>query len=254
MTYLLQPEEADLPKDDTALGEHIRAAGPQERYSKSSKLYSLLRKQVENKSFANIRLPIKLLKPIIPKENIWARPTAVKMQLGLKKRWWATTLDRVLPPIPEEEWNRLRDLATGQLQFESPPPRRSRRGQAQEPNLLQFLRMPHKPQLTGVEELKFDAEEGFIPVLVERPNDYSTMPQRSLRRMYAKIWNQSPLIEKNQATGYWDVKWGGWVSPSLSGIVAPATSEHEELFEGTDVHESKKPKIKQRKRMKPVPA
>ncbi|KAI9669282.1 MAG: hypothetical protein M1831_000317 [Alyxoria varia] len=78
----------------------------------------LLRSQYTSKvpDFARKTLP-KNREPNIPENDVWKRDVALKRVKNLIKKWHRTVLDRMLPPLEKEEWQRLRDLATGKLRF-----------------------------------------------------------------------------------------------------------------------------------------
>ena len=66
------------------------------------------------------------LKPRIPEINTWGRPMPLNRVRNLKSEWYAEILDVIMPPLPEEEWNRLRGLASGRISWDGPVPRRKK--------------------------------------------------------------------------------------------------------------------------------
>ena len=78
----------------------------------------LLQSQYTSKipDFALKTLP-KDRQPAIPAESAWKRDVALKRVKNLIKKWHRTVLERILPPLEKDEWQRLRDLATGKLRF-----------------------------------------------------------------------------------------------------------------------------------------
>ncbi|XMA17894.1 hypothetical protein WAI453_010685 [Rhynchosporium graminicola] len=154
--YLLEPDEKALPKDASALQMVIEreptsiAKGPPD-----PKLLSFIKSQQANQPVDAHNGKIRQFQAKIPKENIWARPTPISMQKKYLQKWWITTLEKVLPPIPRDEWERLRDLATGILPLEARPARRTALISPKEEvseeersaELLQYFQMParHHP-------------------------------------------------------------------------------------------------------------
>lgn len=247
---LLQPDENLLPKDDKALEELMnnppKAEGSRLEFKKGTKLHAIAKSQTEHHPTEHIKAKLKLLKPKIPEENIWGRPTPRKLAQNLTKRWWAATIDKLLPPIPTSEWERLRDFATGAVSLEEAPARRSR-GKAlvaprtREPRvdsqlLLDALRSPARPNLVGIQKLEFDASKGIRILDAPEPVTFARN-LRSIRRMYAGIWIISPIVTQDEVTKRWTVQWGGHRSKALNGAISKPTPQEQELFEGIDGYE-----------------
>jgi hypothetical protein len=173
------------------------------------------------------RVKIRHLQPQIPKENIWGRPVALKRQRGLRHKWWSETLNKLLPPLPELEWNRLKDLATGVIPFEGPPPRRSTR-----------LSPKRKPR----EVLELSSLKNPIRHAVRHSldNRQKTMHQheinaRFMRRIWANVWNLTPKMSYDGESIEWIVTWGGGRSAASNGRVGSVGRADLELFEGVDL-------------------
>jgi hypothetical protein len=123
---LLRKDEANLPKDSSALEELIKnpKAHQVTDGEPGSKFFQFLKSQQANQPLEFHSTPIRKLQPTIPAVNIWLRPTPVKAAKGIRRRWWAITLDKILPPVPLAEWNRLEGLANGSLPLDEAPIRR----------------------------------------------------------------------------------------------------------------------------------
>ena len=90
------------------------------------------------KQLSESRFPkhnVKEVEPSIPEKNSWGRPMPQCRVANMKDRWYASLLDRVMPPLSEEDWNRLRDLALGRLPWEGPIKRRASLAQTKVENL-----------------------------------------------------------------------------------------------------------------------
>jgi hypothetical protein len=137
------------------------------------------------------------LKPQIPEFNAWMRPMPKVRVANMTRRWYAEVLDRVLAPLPLQEWNMLRDLATGKQKPSLPPPRRkavvgevqsSRSGISQDlKNLVLFNRIPRSPA---------------------PDRDAHTITHRFMRRLYAKVFSECPLMEWDSLRNTWKITWG----------------------------------------------
>ena len=62
----------------------------------------------------------RMMNPYIPSENSWGRPMPIKRVRNLKKKGYANLLSTIVPPLPEQEWERLRDLSLGRIRWEGP--------------------------------------------------------------------------------------------------------------------------------------
>jgi hypothetical protein len=137
------------------------------------------------------------LKPEIPELNSWMRPMPKVRVANMTRRWYAEVLDRVLPPLPRQEWIMLRDLATGRTKSCLPPPRRKAaavRLQASESgvsealkDLVLFNRISHPPA---------------------PDRDIHGVTHRFMRRMYAKIFAECPLMVWDSSKNEWKITWG----------------------------------------------
>ncbi len=189
-------------------------------------LTMFLKSQAANNPPDNNRPPIRHFEPQIPK-SIWERPMPLKRRRNIVKRFWASTLDKILPPLPEPEWNRLRDLATGVIPFEGPPRRRlpaSPAGERSEallsaaPFLRQSIR--HAVRRQKDDEVK------------QRENH--KINARFMRRIWASVWNHCALMTYNGETMKWTVVWGGSRSAASQALTGSAGRKDLELFEGID--------------------
>lgn len=149
----------------------------------SQQLLALIRSQARRKLSHFSRSNRPTLAPQIPEKNNWGRAMPVKRVRNIKRRWYAQSLDRIMPPLPETEWKRLRMLATGEITWEGHVPRRGSIG-----------------------------KENYTKGIV-RGQGYTSTPhdltQRYMRRLWAKIFMQCPLMKTDPIvkTG-WEVKWG----------------------------------------------
>ena len=245
---LVKPDENSLPEDQAALEELIQRP-PKERpprFAKDSKLIALMKSQQTNRSVESTQPPIRRLAPKLPEENIWGRKLPFKRQKSIVREHWKTNLSKILPPLPEHEWNRLRDFATGAVPVEKPVPRRSRSqripatGDENDAKLLKYFTTRTNQHTSEFDEVKVDTEQGATcwgtPVRdVEVPlSRHFNFTPRYMRRMYASIWNITPTVSQDQDTKKWIVKWGGLRSPAHAGHFTKATEKDLEFWEGLD--------------------
>lgn len=245
MRELIRPEDGAVPEDHAALEKLIHTPPGERppRFSPDSKLVAFLKSQRANQPAEMAKFVIRHAAPQIPEENAWGRPVPLKLQESIKRRYWASTLDRILPPLPEHEWNRLRDLATGSIPIEDPPPRRSSggrvslTGEANNAKVLKYFTAPANFHNSDFDAVEVDAEKGVTcwekPIKeVEIPRgDKHKVTARYMRRLYASIWNMTAKMMRDEATKKWVIEWGGQPATDPGQITTPAVHDIE-LFEG----------------------
>jgi hypothetical protein len=256
---LLQPDESSLPKDAAALSEFINnATAPTGKQwsipPQDSKFSIFLRSQASNHPSSALTAKIREVRPKIPEENIWGRRTPVKLRASMERKWWAEALRKLLPPIPQNEWNRLRDLATGQIPLEKPPPRRSTTTpkpldwRENDAKVLEYIKFPAKVDWTDVNEVVFDPNRGLT--VNQNSEDVDGKPRnvtnRMRRRFYADVWNMTSTMSQDEATKKWTVQWGGEKSKTFSGAISVPSARDEELFEGLGTLQEAKMKLENR--------
>ncbi|KAG4422008.1 hypothetical protein IFR04_004867 [Cadophora malorum] len=251
LKYLLQPDEEALPKDASALQDLIDK--PVEANKKanipSQKLYNFIKNQQENQPLELHKEKIRQVKPKMPKENIWGRPLPANLKESRQKKWWAVTLEKILPPIPRSEWERLRGLATGAVPLEAQPTRRTAipteveelSADEKSKELLQYFQTPARPKVNGLAQLA----ELHRPIKHNETNG-TDIRNRSIRRLYASIWSLSPTMTYDEVGKKWDIAWGGQKSRALEGVIPKPTRAEEELFEGLETIPQDLSKVKWR--------
>ena len=257
---LLLTEEHALPQDESALSDLI-SGRPEEnnpkKHQPTSKIHAFLRSQQANHPIATSKPKIRNLVPQIPKETLWGRPVPLSRQKRMRKRFWADILDKVLPPVPEHEWNRLRDFATGAIPIEDLPPLRGRGLRRNRPSgkqlappeirLYEYFTTPTRLHKSEVDE---NSAELDMDTRIRRK--FAT--PRYMRRLYGTIWSLTPTMSQDATTMMWTTKWGGGRSASdLGQVTAPSTSDME-LFEGTNDEVQSSPATQNRQSRKRKPS
>jgi hypothetical protein len=125
----------------------------------------------------------------IPELNTWYKPMpAVRVKNQISK-WYANLLDTVQPPLPDHEWLRLRDLALGNTRAKPPVPRRA--------------------QLTPPPSvLEMTVTRGKLPAEMFRKDHAHKITPRFMRRLWADVFSQCPLMTYDSPNGSWKVTWG----------------------------------------------
>lgn len=235
---VLEPDEDGFPADQAALEELIQkqSEGEEPRHKDNLKLKALMHSQRFHQPLETRGAKLKKVSPTIPKTNIWGRTLPLKLQASIKQRYWADALEKLLPPVPRYEWDRLRDLATGAIPIEDPPLRR-RRPVQEPPNtaILEYFTIPtnrHRSEIEGIE-----IGEDYVTTSLEKSNHkkgFNILTPRFMRRMYATIWSMTPTMSQDENTKEWTTKWGGARSAAHTGQVTAPSAIDMELFEGAD--------------------
>lgn len=207
----------DVPVDQAAI-EKLAEPGNQAVPHPSERLMALMKSQARRKLTHFSRSNNPRTKLEIPEENSWGRAMPIKRVRNFKRRWYAETLDRIMPPLPESEWETLRLRASGQLPWDGPVTRRKWAGSPDE---------AAQGHIVG--------ERTKIKTRGNCSNPHNITP-RFMRRLWAKISAQCPLMKPNLArkTG-WDVLWGDVQNPQTTRFALGVKGEGAfDMFGGVD--------------------
>ena len=61
-----------------------------------------------------------------------------------------------------------------------------------------------------------------------------TITKRTMRRLWASVWAETPKMSQDGITNKWVVTWGNQRSPITSGQVTEPSASDQELFEGLE--------------------
>ena len=164
--------------------------------SLTARMEALAKSQRVQKETALSKRPIKQLAPRIPEFNRWGRSMPLKRVRNMEKKWYGKLLDRINPPLPFHEWERLRDLARGKIQWSGVVPRRASAGEVSS-NKNDIIRH----QLTT----------------------------RFMRRLWARIFLQCPAMKFNTSTSKWKVQWGS-IDDRVEPCTVPVSSGNHSVF------------------------
>ena len=189
----------------------------------SRKLQALIKSQVQRKLSLFSRSGRPTLDPKIPVKNAWGRPMPMKRVRNMRRRWFGLTLHNVMPPLPEEQWNRLRGLATGQIGWDGIVPRR---GSAKESGY------------------KYTVVRGTVQGgtrIVSKPHQ---LTPRYMRHLWTVIFLECPLMTPDESkTLGWTVRWGD-IKSSIPVQLFTNQQENEDMFEGVNEYGKVMAKIK----------
>lgn len=153
-------------------------------------LRALLESQIKHPPPHLTRPVARRLQPRLELLNSWKRPMPKRRVANATKKWYAETLDKVHPPLPTQEWYRLRDLARGVKS--EPIPIRRRGAPAPAPDALELVVTQGQPST----QKAFEHRHGHA------------MTPRFMRRLWAQVFAQCPLMEWDAPKERWKVVWG----------------------------------------------
>ncbi len=189
-----------------------------------SRLKTVLRSQSQRGKILgrHIRRP-HLLTPI---HNIWERPMPIKRARNAVRKWYAETMTRLLPPLPNQEWDALLAMVKGEkwISFTK------RRTPA-----VDIHPQPSQAEGQIIRRLQ-DALALDKPSRAERAagsNSPKTLTLRSMRRLYAKLLAVCCKLEWNDEFSKWNVIWGSRLNRSDARLYT--TPVDDSLFAGVDV-------------------
>lgn len=153
-------------------------------------LYALLKSQLESPPPHLTRPELRRMQPRVPELNSWLRPMPRSRVKNQVKAWYADLLEKVHPPLPMPEWERLRHLANGTLKDDIVP-RRKAVGTSGH-SALEMVIMHGKP----------NAKRAF------GNRDAHEITQRFMRRLWAQVFAQCPFVDWDSEKRDWKVTWG----------------------------------------------
>ncbi|KAF7503626.1 hypothetical protein GJ744_003448 [Endocarpon pusillum] len=204
--------QEDIPHDHEA----VHAPSDPQKYSRDwlppSTVMALLRSQSMNTEHLDrtVTGPTKLTpKPAVPEQNTWGRQMPEKRVKNLMRKWYAKQLDRLLPPLPEREFERLQELSHGKIGTDDGPVPRRRKvvaPSAETPSVVNEMLLLGGPQKSHT----------FAAYLHGRPH---RLTPRLLQRMWLNILHHVPMMTRNASKDRWEVKW------TVKGRARPQVSE-----------------------------
>ncbi|KAK7518285.1 uncharacterized protein IWZ02DRAFT_380451 [Phyllosticta citriasiana] len=142
---------------------------------------------------------LKKTKLSVPARNTWQRPMPHKRVRNQVEKWYATVLDKLQPPLPENEWNRLRGLVSQQIPWEGLKPRRAR--------APEYLGESPLPPAASEKLLRHQLDIEKLPTKMPGLERAIRITPRTMRRLWARIFSQCPVMWYDAERKKWDAKW-----------------------------------------------
>ncbi|KAF1345098.1 hypothetical protein BDV97DRAFT_401714 [Delphinella strobiligena] len=185
----------------------------------TNKLKALLVSQVRTQPPEITRANPRALTPKIPEKNAWERPMPWKRVKNMTHKWYATVLDRTLPPLGTAMWDDLRKRALGQISYKPP---RSRRARAPSSSTEKDAGKEALEKQLGLYNAK--SLENVLKGADERAKGRN-LTTRFMQRRWAAVFAQCAKMEWDNKNGMWNVTWGSEVlNQDLRKATAPPTT------------------------------
>jgi len=184
---------------------------------------ALLKSQVETRPAGAPKSTPKSLKIDIAEVNVWMLPMPERRIKNKAKQWYNDMVKRVLPPLPADEWHRLRRLAQG---LEAPGCVTNRRpmqdsariaAHSQVPNMTHDISADLNCSDTLLQQLGLESQaSSYTPAtpLNKPPGRFikytrpHTVTPRLMRHLYQKVFRLCPTMstvggEKEEYAIHW---------------------------------------------------
>ena len=191
----------------------------------SDKFVALVRSQMNQKQDHFSKPLPQSTRPKIPEINSMGRKMPAARAKNLTKKWYAQTLDRLMAPLPEAEWIHLGNLAVGNVMWAGPPERRSA-------GTVPLESSPQMNEKASWSKPQKRAERERIDRL--RAREQHEITPRYMRRMWASVFAQCPLMKWDAEKARWNITWGKVDGEKRLVVSMDQPDLDVSLFEGVD--------------------
>ncbi|KAL8800003.1 MAG: hypothetical protein Q9182_005484 [Xanthomendoza sp. 2 TL-2023] len=199
----------------------------------TDELAALLKSQVKQDSDRFNKPPVREIAPKVPSVNVWQRKFPQKRRDNFIRAWYAKTLDRLMPPLDADEWERLQGLALGTIPWDGPVFRRKLgTSDAKVPldAITHVVRGDIPYRLTSSTDRVVD--KGRHPETGSTPHE---LTPRFMRKLWTAVFEKCPRLDWNHEWKKWDVTWGT-VEKQLELVLDTKKRLPLHLFDGVDEH------------------
>ncbi|USP75680.1 gcn5-related n-acetyltransferase [Curvularia clavata] len=189
--------------------------------------FSRLRAVLKSQHQKGISIHRELKGPVMktPINNVWERPMPIRRARNNVGRWYAETMTRLLPPLPNHEWDKVYAMMVGDRPIDLTKPRA--RGLVQSPDLAVADELFTS---TVDEAIALDKpSRADKPAGIQRPH---TITPKFMRRLYTRILTLCCKLDYNEETKRWIATWGAHNKTIKPKIYSAPTDP--DLFAGVD--------------------
>ncbi|KAL4876613.1 hypothetical protein BJY04DRAFT_231515 [Aspergillus karnatakaensis] len=224
---------ADVPQDQASIKALIRAPRQfDDGWKPPQIIVDLLKSQIKEPDVMQLseRPAVKKLEPPSEGTNAWGRKIPRRRRKNIRRKWYSSVLDTLLPPLPAAELEVLDGLISGELAWEAPK-RRARVADSTVPR----GEMIRKILTAGPQK-----DQTFRAFINGRPHN---LTKRFMRRLWRRISCLVPRQQLVGTDGKVQFKWGElYPSPPVAFSVKQEVAE--DIFGGIQLPEkrSKRPR------------
>jgi hypothetical protein len=206
--------------------------------------YSRLRAVIKSQYQRGVSINRELKGPAMktPVHNIWMRPMPIKRARNNVRRWYAETMTRLLPPLPAEEWDKIKAMIEG----------------SEKMSLVRHRTPATSSSSVTAAEHSLQTISGGLALSkrskADRPNGMwrpHHIKVKFMRRMYSRLLQLCPKVEWNSERNHWTTVWGPPIQKIKPSIYQAETNDI--LFAGVDLKGKIPPAPKKHKEPKPAP-
>ncbi|KAL8957719.1 MAG: hypothetical protein Q9193_005082 [Seirophora villosa] len=200
----------------------------------TDELEALLKSQARQDSLRFQGANVKTLRPNVPAVNSWGRPFPQNRRANFIRKWYADAMARLMPPLPAPEWERLRALASEEIRWEGPVPRRKLGTTDAVPEAGESFAAPLPPHVHIPHRLTSSTAR-----IVERGRhaDTRTNPHeltpRLMRGLWCRVFQKCPRLDWSDERGKWLVTWGR-MGKGADLVFDAGKAMPDGMFEGVD--------------------
>ncbi|EEH22860.2 hypothetical protein PABG_05071 [Paracoccidioides brasiliensis Pb03] len=184
-------------------------------------LSALMKSQIENHRVRDIAVTPVVRQIPQPKKSIWDGHVSRRKEQKATEKWYNMIIKSILPPIPDQEWNILHDLAVGKEPW-ALPKRRKRLVTNEDESAL------------DAEFLVFGPQKGhtFEPYVRGRPH---IITRKLITPLWERVLLVTPRMTLDPENKKWVVCWGKPIKEvPYFRTLDPKTGIGLSLFDGVD--------------------
>jgi len=161
---------------------------------------------------------------VIPAQNSWGRPLPDRLHRKKRRNMWKSVADKCMPPLPEEEWGKIKAIVQGTPEGAwLPPPRRpaaqavrvsgaAPKGSLDAWNWQAYAVRPVATvdrSASRSNKLLSGAVDDNTPTGDPQPAHCHEYTPRFWRRLFGDLWQLTATMKrKGPGAKDWDIAWG----------------------------------------------
>jgi hypothetical protein len=193
MAVLMAPE---IPQNSEALENLKLQAKYTREWKPPAQLSALMRSQSQQVDYLGENKRKVKAKLEIPETNLWGKKMPKLRVKNTTRKWYAKQTDYIFPPLPENERQDLRALATGEREW-WPILRRAQLGRRSALDVFE----------QGLQQTILDGPQKGRKVQEAGEDGAQKLTHRLMRRLWAYVYRHVPTMAYFPETQRWRVYW-----------------------------------------------